>query len=239
MLSFMHEQDPKKASERSAPGSGSPGGPASEASGSQEYLTVAANSKSLRRSTILVVALVAVGLVSLLLMIRRSQPQAASAGESAGDQTRIESAITRLTGVRSEMAGRMDEIVQKFYEFSDVVQVKVNELVKNPFEVEGFAKDLKESVVAEDGTAQAELVRRQRILQRAKTLKLVSIMRTAEKGICCMINDQIVRQGDVIEGFTIVEIANNTVTLAWPGAEMTDAGTLKTDEMKTILKLSE
>jgi len=238
MLSFMHEQDPKKASERSAPGSGSPGGPAAEASGSQEYLTVAANSKSLRRSTILVVALVAVGLVSLLMMIRRSQPQAASATETTGDQTRIESAITRLTGVRSEMAGRMDEIVKKFYEFSDVVQVKVNELVKNPFEVEGFAKDLKETVV-EDGTAQAELVRRQRIQQRAKTLKLVSIMRASDKGVCCMINDQILRQGDVIEGFTIVEIATNTVTLAWPGAEMTDAGTPKTDEMRTILKLSE
>jgi hypothetical protein len=54
-----------------------------------------------------------------------------------------------------------------------------------------------------------------------------------------MINDQIVRQGDVIEGFTIVEIGNNTVTLAWPATETADAGTPKTDEMKTILKLSE
>ena len=38
------------------------------------------------------------------------------------------------------MADRMDEIVQKFYEFSDVFQVKVGELAKNPFEVEGFVQ---------------------------------------------------------------------------------------------------
>jgi len=52
------------------------------------------------------------------------------------------------------MAGRMDEIVKKFYEFSDVVQVKVNELVKNPFAVEGFAKDLNAGAVVEDPAAQ-------------------------------------------------------------------------------------
>jgi len=234
----MREQESRNASERSAPGPGSPGGLAPDASGSQEYLTVAANSKSLRRSTMLVVALVAVGVFSLLLMIRRSQPQAASAAANASDQ-RIESAISRLTGVRSEMAGRMDEIVKKFYEFSDVVQVKVGELAKNPFEVEGFAKDLSAGVVAEDPAAQADFLRRQRIEQQAKTLKLLSVMRSAEQGTCCMINDQILRQGDVIEGFTLLEIANNSVVLAWPSLETADAGTPKTDEMKTILKLSE
>jgi hypothetical protein len=230
MLSFMREQESKNASER--PLSGSPGG-AADASGSQEYLTVAANSKSLRRSTILVVALVAIGLVALLLMIRRSQPQAAMAGGGAGDTTKIESAISRLTGVRSEMAGRMDEIVQKFYEFSDVSQVKVSELTKNPFEVEGSVPD--QAVLLDNSADQAALFR----LQRARTLKLVSIMRTPGQGTCCMINDQILRQGDIIEGFKVVEIGNNSVTLVWLPGETAEAGTSQTDEMKTILKLSE
>jgi hypothetical protein len=239
MLSFMREQEPKNASEHPVPQPGSPGGSAADAPWSQEYLTVTANRQNLRRSTIVVVVLVAVGLGSLLLMIRRSQPQAASASEKAGDQMKIESAISRITGVRSEMAGRMDEIVQKFHDFSDVVQVKVDELVKNPFQVEGFAKDLGTGVVLEDPAAQAELLRRRHLEQQIKTLKLLSIMRSSEQGVCCMINDQIVRQGDVIEGFTIVEIGNNTVTLAWPATATVDAGTPKTDEMKTILKLSE
>jgi hypothetical protein len=231
MLSFMREQEPKNASARPVPGPGSPGA-AGEAPGSQEFLTVAANSQSLRRSTIMVAVLVGIGLVSLLLMIRRSAPQAVSARESANDQ-RIESAISRLTGGRSEMADRMDDIVKKFYEFSDVVQVKVSELTKNPFEADGSAKD--QPVILDNSAGRADLIR----LQRARTLKLLSIMRSPGQGTCCMINDQILQPGDVIEGFKIVEIGNNSVTLAWLSGETAEAGTSQTDEMKTVLKLSE
>ncbi len=231
MLSFMREQESKNASARPAPGPGSPGGSAGDASGSQEFLTVATNRQTLRRSTMLVAVLVGIGVVSLLLMIRRSAPQAASAKETASDQ-KIASAISRLTGGRAEMAGRMDEIVKKFYEFSDVVQVKVNELTKNPFEAQGALPDL---TALDNSAGQADLLR----LQRARSLKLVSIMRIPGQGTCCMINDQILRQGDVIEGFKIAEIGNNSVTLAWLSGETAEAGTSQTDEMKTILKLSE
>ncbi len=226
MLSFMREQEPKNASARPAPGPGSPGGSAGNSSGSQEFLTVAANSQTLRRSTMLVAALVGIGLISLLLMIRRSAPQTASARESANDQ-KIESAITRLTGNRSEMAGRMDEVVKKFYEFSDVVQVKVSELAKNPFETEGTPD---QAVVVDNSAGQADLLR----LQRARSLKLVSIMRSGGQGACCMINDQVLQQGDIIEGFKIAEIGNNSVLLVWLSGD-----TSQTDEMKTTLKLSE
>jgi hypothetical protein len=238
MLSFMREQEPQNASDRPAGGPDAQEGPASDLSESQEYLTVAANSKSLRRSTTLVAVLVAIGLLCLMMMIRRSQPQAASAAPAVGDQTKIEAAISRLTGVRSEMAGRMDEIVNKFYQFSDVVQVKVDELVKNPFEVEGFMKDLKTGAPVENPQAQAEMLRRQRIEQQAKTLKLLSIMR-AEQGDCCMINDRILRQGESIEGFKIVRIGGNFVELAWPPSAGSEPAVPSTEEMKTVLKLSD
>lgn len=231
MLSFMREQEPRNASARPAPGPGAPGA-AGEAPGSQEFLTVAANSQSLRRSTIMVGVLVGIGVVSLLLMIRRSAPQAASARETANDQ-KIESAISRISGSRTEMADRMDEIVKKFYQFSDVTQVKVSELAKNPFEAEGAALD--PTVVFDNSADRAELLR----LQRARSLKLVSIMRTPQQGTSCMINDQILQQGDIIEGFKIVEIGNNYVALVWLSGETAEAGTSQTDEMKTILKLSE
>jgi hypothetical protein len=238
MLSFMREQEPHNAADRPAGGPDAQDGPLSDPSGPQEYITVAANSKSLRRSTTLVAVLVVIGLLGLLVMIRRSQPQAASAAPVVGDQTKIEAAITRLTGVRSEMAGRMDEIVKKFYEFSDVVQVKVDELVKNPFEVEGFMKDLKTGTPIEDPQAQAELLRRQQLEQKAKTLKLLSIMRS-EQGDCCMINDRILRQGDTIEGFKIVRISGSSVELVWPSNGASEAGPAPTEEMKTVLKLSD
>lgn len=233
MLSFMREPEPENAAERPAGGPGPESSPPADASGPQEYLTVASNRQSLRRSTTILAVMVGVGLVCLLLMIRRSQPQAASAAPVAGDQTKIEAAISRLTGVRSEMADRTDEIIKKFYEFSDVVQVRVNELVKNPFSVEGFAKDLKGGAPADPQT-----LRRQKIEQQAKTLKLLSIMRSGE-GDCCMINDHILRGGDAIEGFKIVRIGSNFVELVWLDGGAAEAGVSPTDEMKTVLKLSD
>jgi hypothetical protein len=235
MLSFMREQEPQNTSDR--PAAGPEGASAADPAGPQDYLTVSANRQSLRRSTTLVAVLVGIGLIGLLFMIRRSQPQAASAAPAA-DQTKIEAAISRLTGVRSEMAGRMGEIVKKFYEFSDVVQVKVGELVKNPFEVEGFAKDLKNAAPTQDPQAQAEELRRQRLQQQIKTLKLLSVMRS-DQGDCCMINDRVLRQGDTFEGFKVVRINGNSVELVWSAGGAPGAAVSPTEEMKVVLKLSE
>ena len=98
--------------------------------GSQEYYTVAARSKNVRKSTILVTILFGIGLLCLLFMIKKSTPQTASASPDDEQETQIEVAIARLTGVSSEMFSRMDQIVNKFYEFSDVLQVQVNESQK-------------------------------------------------------------------------------------------------------------
>lgn len=238
MLSFMREQGAENPADRSSTEAGSRNPPSAEGPGAQEYLTVAANSKSLRRSTILVAVLVAIGLVCLLFMIRKSQPQAASAKQSAGDEKKIEAAITRLTGVRSEMVDRMDEIVQKFYEYSDVFQVKVSELAKNPFHVEGVAQSVKgETVVPYDPQAQAEQIRREKMQQQAATLRLLSVMRS-DSGHSCMINDEILRQGDIIEGFTVARIGDSFVELTW-SSEGILAGASETDKLNITLKLTE
>ncbi len=238
MLSFMREQEAGTSSDHPSVGTDSQGvGPAGGPE-AQEFLTVAANSKNVRRSTVLVAILVAIGLVCLLFMIRKSQPQAASAKQSASDETKIEAAISRLTGVRSEMAGRMDEIIEKFYEFSDVFQVRVGELVKNPFQVEECLKGIKATTSPEeDPQVVAERIRRQKMQEQAGTLKLLSIMRS-DSGNSCMINDQILRQGDAIEGFTITQIGSNSVELVWsdgtPGPSASE-----TTDLTITLKLSE
>jgi hypothetical protein len=207
--------------------------------GAQEYLTVATNSKSLRKSTILVAVLVAIGLVCLWLMIRKSQPQAVSAEQSDGEQVKMEAAIDRLTGVGSEMASKMDQIVRKFYEFSNVFQVQVNELVKNPFEVEVFMKDIKEDGGTEEDTAaQAALIRRKRLKQRASTLELLSVMQSGDAS-SCMINDRLLQQGDSIEGFDIARIGSNFVELAWQGDDESGLAESETEDLNIILKLSQ
>jgi len=238
MLSFMREPEAGTPADRPSAEAGSPNSQRADGPGAQDYLTVAANRQSLRRSTILVAILVALGLVCLLFMIRKSQPQAASAKHSGNDETKIEAAISRLTGVRSEMADRMDEIVKKFYEFSDVVQVKVSELVKNPFLVEGLAKGgPSEAPAGADPQAQAEQARREKMRQQAATLRLLSIMQS-DLGHSCMINDEILRQGDIIEGFTVTQIGNSFVVLVWSPPEAV-AGAPEPEKLNITLKLSE
>lgn len=241
MLSFMREQGSGNPSDRPSSSAGAQDGRSSDNAGGQEYYTVASNKKNLRRSTILVAILVGIGLVGLGLMIRRIDPQAASAKQAQEEEAKIDAAISRITGVRSEMVDRMDEIVQKFYEFSDVSQVKVNELVKDPFEVEGYVKDLKdEIIIAEDPQVQAALIRRRRLQQQADTLRLFSIMRS-DIGQSCVINDQILQKGDSIQGtdFTVARVESNFVEVVWLSAAGAGTGTPETEELKIVLKLSE
>lgn len=195
----------------------------------QEYLTVAARGKNVRKSTILLTGLFILGLLCLWFMIKKSAPQTATAspGRVGTEEAQIEMAITRLIGVRSEMFNRMGEIVKKFYEFSDVQQVKVNELVKNPFKHEIFLGSLKEKSDTEKRNfdINAEVMRQQRLRQQTKNMQLLSIMAT-DTSNCCMIDDRILYEGDSIRGFNVRQIGDSTVLLESDGVEI-------------ILKLSE
>ena len=236
MLSFMREEGGESLPAGQVAGASPREGDTPGSGENQEYLTVAANSKNLRRSTILVAVLVAIGLAGLGYMIRQSQPQAALGEPALEEENKIEVAISRLTGVSSEMVSRMDEIVSKFYEFSDVFQVGVGELVKNPFEVGMFMGAIKdEGPTPQDEAARAALVRRERLKERASTLKLLSVMRS-DDGDACMINDRILRQGDSIEELTITQIGGDSVLLTWQLDETVQAGA--TEDLTIMLKLA-
>jgi preprotein translocase subunit SecG len=187
----------------------------------QEYLTVAArDKKSVRRSTILLAGLFISGLLCLWFMIKESSPQTATAcsGQVSTEDAQIEMAIAQLIGVRSEMFNRMGEIVKKFYEFSDVQQVKVDELVKNPFKHEIFLGNLKEK-------SDTEIMGQGQLRQQTKDMQLLSIVAT-DTGKCCVIDDRRLYEGDSIRGFNVRQIGDSTVLLESDGVEI-------------ILKLSE
>jgi preprotein translocase subunit SecG len=239
MLSFMREQGGESLPGEQVAGSDQRDSGAPDKGENQEFLTVAANSKNLRRSTIVVAVLVAVGLAGLGYMIRKSQPQAAYGKPVKEEENKIEVAISRLTGVSSEMVSRMDEIVNKFYEFSDVFQVGVGELVKNPFEVEMFMGAMKEEgPSAEDQAAKAALIQRERLKKRAKTLKLLSVMRS-DGDDACMINDRILHLGDSIEGLTVTRIAGDSVLLALQSDEAVSTAEAETEDLTIMLKLAQ
>jgi len=239
MLSFLREQGnadlpaqkPDTAAE-AAPGDGA------EKPREQEYLTVAASGKRTRKSTILLAVLFIIGLLCLGYMIKKSTPKAASAASGVTEETQLEAAVARLTGVKSEMFNSMDEIVRKFYEFSDVVQVKVGELVKNPFKLELFSANVKDESHIEIKVPEidTEMVQQQQIRQKAKEMRLLSIMQS-DLGNCCMVGDKILYEGDYIGDFMVRQIGDNFVKLEWnPNRNNGSLGT-QSEPVEIILNL--
>jgi len=222
MLSFLREQGNSDSPERQMPKS-TKASPTKETQ-QQEYLTVAAKNKSVRKSTILLAVLFALGMLCLCFMIKKSTPKTASADVVSAEEAQIEIAITHLTGVRAEMHNSMDEIVRKFYEFSDVLQVEADELLRNPFELEMFLAGLK-SKLNDNGKfdIDAEMLLQQQVRQQAEGMQLLCIMQS-EQGRCCMINDEILYEEGSIKGFKVTRIGDDSVDL-------------ESEEMEIVLKL--
>ena len=177
-----------------------------------QYLSVAGKSKNVRKTTMLLAALFVIGLLGLWLMIKKSSPQIAAADSGNTEQTQIETAISRLTGAGSEMFNRMDKIVKKFYEFSDVEQVGVYELSKNPFEHQPHLADVRVGADIKRSDIDSDRL-------RIRNWQLLTICQT-DQGYCCMINDNILYEGDTIRGYKVGQITDTFVRLESEGDEI-------------------
>jgi len=229
MLSFMREQTleslpahKRAKSAKAADGTGA--GPASPAQ-DQEYLTVAPPNKNLRKTTYVLAVLFAAGVLCLLFMIKKNSPKTAQANEA---EVEIYEAIGRITGIKSDMANRMDEIVEKFYEFSDVHQIGVGELTKNPFMTDALWDKLKK--LNDNDQINTSLITHQQVAKEAADLKLLSIMRS-EQGNYCMINEKFLHEEESIRGFKVRQIGEDFVRLVWESNEL--------ENIEIVLKLSE
>lgn len=179
-----------------------------------EFLTVSSHGKKVRKTTTLLAVIFVIGLVCLVFMIKKSTPKSASAMDNQTEDSLIETAIAKLTGVKTQMFNRMDEIVGKFYEFSDVPQVKVNELTKNPFELETAS-----GTTNKNDEVDARELWQQQLRQNSRGMQLWSIMQT-NQGNRCMINDEILGVGDSIRGFKVTQIGDDFVKLESDGVQL-------------------
>ncbi|MBE0535670.1 MAG: hypothetical protein IH624_08365 [Phycisphaerae bacterium] len=218
MLSFMKDgQNESKQSGMQAAGDAR-SGESPAAGGDQEFLTTAHHGKNLKHSTITLAILFTVGALCVWFMIKKTTPSAASAASSA-EEAKLESAIAQLTGIKTEMDTHMGEIVERFYEFSEIDQIGVGELKKNPFAHQLSIGDLSNMDPGH------ELMAREEVNRKSRGLELWSIM-ASEKNGCCMINDKVLYVGDSINGFTVTQITPRFVEL-------------KCDGIGVILKMSE
>lgn len=240
MLSFLRDQNGSNPAAQTpeSPAGKAPAEGAGPAVQDQGFLTVAAHGKRARKSTTILIVLFVVGMLCLWFMIRKCAPQAASATTTDVEETKVEAALARLTGLKSQVFSRMDEIVTKFYEFSGVQQVQVNELAKNPFALESFAEGVKEA------PAPKNISESDRAMIEQRNLKLLSIMRS-DQGNSCMIGNKILCEGDSIQSFTVREIGDTFVKLQWIGERtngdpnVSSNNSAPSENVEVVLKLSE
>jgi hypothetical protein len=201
-----------------------------------DYLTVSGRGQHVRNTTIFVAVMFVLGLVSLGMMVKKSRPQIAQAAGVESEEAKIEAAISRLTGVRSEMMNRMDEILNKFSEFSSVKQIDVAELSKNPFHMETLMEDVEEDPT-EGLLTDARMIVRQKLLKAAETLELLSIM-NSDQGVRCVIGDQIVSKGDMVKEFKVLDVKERQVLLQWMPQDVS-LQDIDVSELVIVLKLAE
>ena len=179
----------------------------------QDYLVPAEHGRNLKRSTITLAILFSVGVLCLWFMIKQTGPKQAAAST---EEAQIEKAIAQLTGIKTEMNSRMDEVVDKFYQFSNVEQVEVDELKRNPF-VYDFTPEV------EDDGVDKYIVNREILKQEMQTksgrMRLWSIMESPQ-GSCCMIDDELFYEGDKIQDLTITRIEDSFVELSSMGIKV-------------------
>jgi hypothetical protein len=206
------------------------------ASSSEKYLTVA-HQKSMRKSNYLLMILFCIGLLILWFMIKKSTPQSAAASV-AGD-AQVETLLAKLAGVKSEMFSNLEEIAERFYRFSEVQQVLSEELVKNPFKIEAVMVSFVPPVNIKDTgyNSKTETVKQAEAEKYTGHMQLLSIMASDERR-CCMIDDQILYEGDLVKGFKVEQIGENFVKLVQetpndPNGGKSTAGT------EVVLKLTE
>jgi hypothetical protein len=97
-----------------------------------------------------------------------------------------------------------------------VPQVKANELAKNPFELEATSGNLKSST---ENEMDSRALWQQQLRQNSKGMQLWSILQT-QQGYRCMIDDEILSEGDSINGFKVSQIGDNFVILESDGVQI-------------------
>lgn len=204
MLSFMKEDgNQKTASESSKLAETLNDVAEQEEIKTEDYLVPSASQKKVKYSTLILGVVFVVGVLSLFMMIKKSTPAQAQAGLSE-QELKIESAIAKLTGSKTQMNGKMNDIVNMIASLSDVKQVQVDELKKNPFSSRNAFK----GSVSKPGFI-SNLVNKK---SSSKGLKLWSIMESDHEK-SCMINGKILKENDTVESYTVEKIGNGFVDL--------------------------
>jgi hypothetical protein len=181
-------------------------------SGDENFLSPAEHGKNLKQSTMTLSILIGIAILCLWFMIKKAAPSATDAAVNT-KEAEIEQAIAQITGMKTEVNSKVDNIVGRFCNTSDVEQIDVSDLKKNPFKHELSLVDIVDD--EQDASVARELFKEE-LRNKARNMQVLSIMESP-KGSCCMIDDKILYKGDSIKGFKVTAIASDSVELSLDG----------------------
>ncbi len=207
MLSYLRDANQTPAAAQMQQEAGSSSGQES-ASQSGGYLKPAVHARTVKQGTIILIILFLVGAGGVWWMIKKSGLSQAQ-GAAEEEVSQIDKALVQLTTFQTEMNTQMDSVSSRFSQASELGQITVADLKKNPFRQE-YSLDS----TGEDLSDNQSLIRKEEMQRRAALMKLWSIT-ARDTNSCCMINDKVLYVGDSIQGFVVKEILSDRVRIAY------------------------
>jgi hypothetical protein len=166
---------------------------------SQDFLVPSSSGKKVKYSTIILGVVFLVGAASLFLMIKKIGPSDAQAGPSQED-LKIESAIQKLSGSKAAITSKMNAIVDRISRLTDLDQVSVEDLKRNPFVLDN----------SHGGVDVSDFIDKQRTGDGG--LSLWSIMDSGDQ-MRCIINGRAYNVGDQVGDYSVKSITEKSVEL--------------------------
>ncbi len=167
-----------------------------------DFLEPASSEKKLKQSTIVMMVLFLLGGACVWFMIKKTTPAAVNAALSP-EETRLEQAIASINNT-TQTQNKMQDILDKFYKFSEFEQISVSELKKNPF--------AKNSDIQSVDSLMSENMDSKRGTTYIQNLKLWSVIDSNGRK-SCMIGDKILTEGDSILNYQVSQIDQKSVEL--------------------------
>lgn len=190
-----------------------------EYSGGDEAV-VSEDKPTVNRGTLVMFGIMILAAASLYVMYKRTSPAAANAAVSPASAEANKTISTFLSGgdrsIKSmeQLLKNTEKVVQQFLNYPSLTQVPLGDLRTNPFKQ--FIEAPK--TTADAGPSQDALDKKRREEQRMAVLKAVqglqlqSIM-FSESRRACMINNNLYREGQSLDNFSIEKISPASVVV--------------------------
>jgi hypothetical protein len=186
-------------------------------SGTGGSMLSAADKLLTNHGNLLMPALFVLGVVGVYLLGLRAGPRQVSADEQQ-NELRVETALVRLDQF-SENDEDAEAVVRSFYTDTRRRQIPIDQLARNGFvfdprDATDDGRRTDRSAVDETNLGGSSALHR--AVAKAKTLRLQSVL-SGQNGSRALISDNLLSEGQTIEGWTVSEIRPRSVVLTWQG----------------------